>query len=174
MGCEGLSEVYYGRYLQHHADQLGVNVHIDNKLPMNQGGGDPLAIVERSVKHIKRTNLKREPYKYRFIFLDDDITNNRRNNEAIQLAENNGIRIYRQKVNYEGFILNHLPGCVGLMPDKDHSEFELKRIWPEYNKPMDSRSLINKIPLSGLISIVNKDDEFKDVLVEMGFIFDDD
>ena len=70
LGAEGNSERNYGRYLKLIADKHDLSIHID--CDYVTGGGDPLKIVQESIKLIKRNSRNHGEYLVKAIMLDSD------------------------------------------------------------------------------------------------------
>ena len=70
LGSEGSSERNYGQYLRLIADKHHLQIHLDCVYPI--GGGDPLSIVQESIKLIKRESRNHGEYRVNDV-VDDSL-----------------------------------------------------------------------------------------------------
>ena len=70
LGAEGISERNYGQYLRLIADNHNLQVHIDCNYVT--GGGDPLKVVQESIKLMKRHSRNHGDYLVKAVMLDSD------------------------------------------------------------------------------------------------------
>ena len=70
LGSEGISERNYGQYLRLIAEKYNLLIHIDCNYVT--GGGDPLKVVEESIRRMKWNSKNRGDYLVKAIMLDAD------------------------------------------------------------------------------------------------------
>ena len=70
LGSEGISERNYGQYLRMIASNHNLQIHIDCNYVT--GGGDPLKVVQESIKLMKRNSRNHGDYLVKAIMLDSD------------------------------------------------------------------------------------------------------
>jgi hypothetical protein len=143
LGCEGPSEQSYGKRLGEIADSVGLHLWFDCDV-LRPGGGDPLALIQLAVKHIREKVSKRGPYVHRAVLLDNDkLSQSTDRDRQIQaLVATHKLCLIWQIPCHEGLLLRHLPGQETARPvTSDLADQALKRAKPEYQKPMPARSL---------------------------------
>ena len=157
-GCEGASERGYVRWLQGLADQLGKRLAFD---PHIVGGGDPLAIVEESVKRLDRQTQKYGRYAAAAILLDSDRVGLSPERDALIARTSRGAAILLyQRFDHEAVLLRHFPKCERLRPPRGKSHTRLLKEWPEYKKPADALTLSKKLDLHHLKRMLKVEAEF--------------
>lgn len=143
VGCEGESEQSYAGLIQDLLNELDIRVQLNVEVLR---AGDPLARVEFAVTRLARLRKSRT-FSDKFVFLDTDqlILAPQRGVAARQLALQNGISIVWQEPCFEAVLVRHFEGQTALRPPTGKlSETALKRVWPNYKKPM-SRAELAKI-----------------------------
>ena len=169
LGPEGFSERSYGRYLQQIADYHNLPIHIDcNNVT---GGGDPLKVVEKSIYLMERNSRNHGNYPVKAVMLDSDKLGLSfdRDNKIRPLALDSDIQLLYSSPNFEAFLLRHFPGCESKRPPADTALSELKKVWPDYSKGIDAKSLFNKLGEDGLIWACTVEDSLRDFLIGIGF-----
>ncbi len=167
LGSEGISERSYGRYLQLIADFHNLPIHIDcNNVT---GGGDPLKVVEESIRLMKRTSRNHGDYLVKAIMLDSDKLGRSvgRDNKIRPLAAEHNVKLVYS--NFEAFLLRHFPGCENKRPPADTALSELAKVWPEYYKGIDARSIHKQPGEDGLKRACTVEDSLRDFLISIGF-----
>ncbi len=169
LGPEGFSERSYGRYLRLIADKHNLPVHIDCNYVT--GGGDPLKVVDESIKLMKRNSRNHGDYLVKAVMLDSDKLGRSidRDNKIRALAAENNVKLVYSEPNFEAFLLRHFPGCENKRPPADASLSELKKVWPEYYKGIDARSIFKKLGEDGLLRASMVEDSLRDFLISIGF-----
>ena len=168
-GCEGVSERSYGQYLQLHADDLGLHLYLDTVIAR---GGSPLAVVDRCVNELHRRKIRQGRFRHRAILLDRDRLGESPGDLATitKLAQQHGLNVIWQNENHEAFLLRHFPDCQSLRPSGDRSETELRRRWPEYQKPMSARQLFTRLPFVCLANVCCVENDLARFLSDLGFL----
>lgn len=161
-GCEGASERSYIRWLQARTDELGKNLALD---PHIVGGGDPLAIVEQSVKKLRIETRKRGPYKAAAILLDSDRPGQSPERDALipRACSSAAVLLY-QRFDHEAVLLRHFPKCERLRPPRGQSLNRLLQVWPDYKKPADALSLSKRLGIDDLGRMLKVEKEISDFL----------
>ena len=161
VGCEGASERSYIRWLQALADEQNKSVHFD---PHIAGGGDPLSVVEQSLTKMKAQERKTRKYKHRAILFDTDKIGQSPQRDAqipVRLKGQN-ISLLSQEFDHEALLLRHFKNCHTLRPPKKRSLVELKKRWPEYDKPADSLELGKRLSLADFERMLGVEPAFND------------
>lgn len=175
LGSEGFSERNYGRYLSLIADKHHLPVHIDCNYVT--GGGDPLKVVDESIKLMKRNSRNHGDYLIRAVMLDSDKLGRSidRDNKIRSLAAEHDVKLVYSEPNFEAFLLRHFPRYENKRPPADASLTELEKVWPEYHKGIDAKSIFKKLGEDGLLRACTVEDSLRDFLISMGFgrIFSD-
>ena len=169
LGSEGISERNYGQYLRLIADKHHLQIHLDCVYPI--GGGDPLKIVQESIKLLKRNSKSHGEYRVKAVMLDSDKLGVTTERDIIipQLAERSNIKLIYSVPNFEAFLLRHFEGCENRMPPANESLNELRNVWPNYAKGVDAKTLYRQLGKEGLRRAVNSEDDLRDFLVSIGF-----
>lgn len=131
LGCEGGSELGYGRWLNRQARKENVLLHIGCH---DLHGGPPLTLVRKAKRKLDQPSAD---FTHRAILLDQDrFSENPENDaEAIGLADELGIVLIRQHPCHEGFVLRHFDGCERIqIRTSNDAERRLRRVWPDYRK----------------------------------------
>jgi hypothetical protein len=162
IGCEGASERSFVRWLQSEADKLGKIILFD---PMIAGGGDPLAILIESIKHLKIREKSRGPYDARSVILDSDKIgiSPSRDVQIAPLAERNGIKVLYQEYDHEAVLLRHFAGRETHRPPAGGvSTTRLRTCWPEYEKPADAMEISRRLSLADFLRFLSVEEDFRD------------
>ena len=169
LGSEGLSERNYGRYLQLIADYHNLPIHIDGDYVT--GGGDPLKVVQESIKLKKRNSRNHGDYLVIAIMLDSDKLGRSldRDNKIKSLVSGSDIKLLYSAPNFEAFLLRHFPGCESKRPPADTALTELKKIWPDYSKGINARSIYQELGEGGIVRACRVEDSLRDFLISIGF-----
>ena len=169
LGSEGISERNYGRYLQQIADRHKLPIHID--CDYVTGGGDPLKVVQESIKLMKRNSRNHGDYLVKAVMLDSDKLGRStdRDNKIKPLVTDNDIKLIYSDPNFEAFLLRHFPGFENNRPPAGTALSELKKIWPTYHKGIDARSIYKQLGEDGLMRACTVEDSLRDFLTGIGF-----
>ena len=169
LGSEGLSERNYGQYLRLIAEKYNLPIHIDCNYVI--GGGDPLKVVEESIRLMKRNSRNHGDYLVKAIMLDADKLgrSNDRDNKIGPLASGSDIKLLYSNTNFEAFLLRHLPGSENKRPPANIALSELNKVWPAYYKGIDAKSIYRQLGEDGLLRACTVEDSLRDFLISMGF-----
>jgi hypothetical protein len=146
---EGISERNYGQIIRLIAEQQSIKIHVDCKAVT---GGDPLDIVRESVKQYKRGVKNHAPYEHGVIMLDSDTLgkNINRDNQIPIILLNMDIDLIYNDPNFEAFILHHFDGHEHDNPPAVQSLNRLKTVFPNYEKNIDAKSLLDTFSIEGV------------------------
>lgn len=170
LGCEGPSEQSYGRLLTTIADAAGLHLHIDNDV-LQPGGGDPLALVQLSIRRIEQRERQRGEFAIRALLLDRDRIgmSPERDGQVERLAAANSVLLIWQDPCHEGFLLRHLEGNERARPmTSDLAMQALRRVWPEYEKGIPASQLARRIDFAGIRRARLPEQAFADFLERIG------
>ena len=143
---EGQSERPFARFLQHLCDEAGLHVHLDIK---PQDGGGSVAVVEQAGRWLKRNRSRRE-YQARLVLLDLDRIE-AEPQEGIQAqaaATRYKLEVIFQDPNLEGLLVRLHAGQEQRKIRASNSESELRKMWPEYQKPPTAEQLCQRFTLA--------------------------
>ena len=147
--CEGNSERGYAVLLQRLADANGRSVHIE---PLVIKAGNPLDLMNRAMAEIERIqNRNRSRLGHKYLMLDTDLLDNGQEHHQImnRHAGNAGIKLVRQKVCFEAFLLRHFEGHRSDDPATSIDALErLRKVWPDYRKGASAMELAKRIGLA--------------------------
>ena len=169
LGSEGLSERNYGQYLRLIAEKYNLPIHIDCNYVT--GGGDPLKVVQESIRLMKRNSRNHGDYLVKAIMLDADKLgrSNDRDNKIGPLVSGSDIKLLYSNTNFEAFLLRHFPGSENKRPPANIALSELKKVWPAYYKGIDARSIYRQLGGDGLTRACTVEDSLRDFLIGIGF-----
>lgn len=169
LGAEGFSERNYGRYLRLIADNHNIQIHIDCNYVT--GGGDPLKVVQESIRLMKRNSRNHGDYLVKVVMLDSDKLGRStdRDNKIRPLAADHDVKLLYSAPNFEAFLLRHFPGCESKKPPAETSLSELEKVWPAYLKGIDARSIYKQLGEDGLVRACTVEDSLRDFLTVIGF-----
>ena len=169
LGCEGTSERNYGRYLRLIAEDHRLPIHIDCNYVI--GGGDPLKVVQESIKLMKSNSRYHGDYLVKAVMLDSDKLRRSvdRDNKIRPLAAEHNVKLVYSNPNFEAFLLRHFPGCENKRPPADTALSELEKVWPEYHKGIDARSIHKQLGEDGLRRACAVEDSLRHFLFSIGF-----
>jgi hypothetical protein len=168
IGCEGASERSYVRWLQRLADDLGKRLAFDAHII---GGGDPLGIVEESLKKLRAQERRYGPYRGRAILLDSDRIGQtpERDHKIPIICRGTTVALLYQRFDHEAVLLRHFKGCERLRPPRGYSLGRLRREWPDYSKPADALALSQKLQAPDLRRFLNVEADFNAFLSPLLF-----
>ena len=171
LGCEGASERAYGQVIYDLANEASLSIHID-VVPLNPGAGDPLARIKKSIQIITKKMRDGIPFEQQFVLMDRDQANRDPVGamSAERLANEHEILIIWQRPCHEALLLRHLPQCERLMPTTSvDAKRGLLRSWPNYQKPMTSVRLAERIGLPEVQRASAVEPELQAFLQRIGF-----
>lgn len=169
VGCEGASERGYVRWLQEVANSAGLWLAFDAQLA---NGGDPLAVVEKSAKILKRRERSAGKFAAKAVLLDSDRVGDapQRDQRIGALAAKHDFAIIWQEFDHEALLLRHLEGCDGLRPPRGRSDARLRQVWPGYVKPATGQDLARKLGHFELARALAVEPELAGFLGSLGFL----
>jgi hypothetical protein len=172
VGCEGEDEQGYVAFLARIAETRHAPVHLHSVL-LRPGGGDHLALVEIAVEKIGENERKRERYQRKFIFVDRDLWGRKseRDDQTLRLAAENDIYLIWQNPCREAMMLRHIEGCQNKRPpDKQTSDKELRKHWPDYKKPMNATAIQQKLDEQSLVRIAAVEPDLRQLISLLGLL----
>ncbi|MYD71719.1 MAG: hypothetical protein F4W89_13410 [Acidobacteria bacterium] len=132
-------------------------------------GGDTVSVVEEAGRRIAR-HPGRRFFTGQVVLLDRDRLDRDRKNgrDARITAAKWRLEVVFQEPNLEGLLLRLHPGCEQRRPTARESLLELRRVWPEYNKPPTADELVQRFGLSDVRRAARHDDELRRLLRLLG------
>ena len=170
LGCEGESEQSYGKRLNEIADSAGLHLYIDCDV-LQPGGGDPLALVETAIKHIRQKAFRRGPFENCGVILDADKlrVSPERDLQLQRLANTHRIHLIWQRPCHEGFLLRHFERQETMRPQNSELAMQaLSRLWPEYRKGAPASELASRIDRNAIHRAAAVEPDFRAFLVRIG------
>lgn len=166
VGVEGKSDRAFAQLLQRCCEDAGLHLHLDVK-PAT--GGDTVSVVEEAGRRIAR-HPGRRFFTGQVVLLDRDRLDRDRENgrDALITAAKWRLEVVFQEPNLEGLFLRLHPGCEQRRPTARESLQELRRVWPEYNKPPTADELVQRFGLSDVRRAARHDDELRRLLRLLG------
>jgi hypothetical protein len=163
IGCEGDSERSYIALVRRIVDDVHQKVYLDAQL-LQPGGGDPLDLVRRAEEVITKIERTRERYDHKYLLIDrDKFGRSPERDQQIQAILNRiDARIIWQDPAHEALILRHLPECATRRPPSTQiATQQLRREWPEYEKPMSAMRLASRIDIEALRRAAEGENELR-------------
>lgn len=169
IGCEGSSEQSYVKLLKILSDLQERHLHFES---FNAQGGDPLAIIEKSIAAMKKKEALTGVFPHKAIFLDADCRgkNLERDQKAATLSARHGVVLLWQDCDFEAFVLRHLEGHEMTNVPVGHSLKMLKRQWPDYRKPADAKWLSDRIAFEDVSRMAAANIEFGEFYSLIGLL----
>lgn len=168
LAVEGEGEQSFIKWLQNLSDETELSVHLDCQL-LHGGGYE--AMLHQAVRH-RRYNEKRiGKAKSDILLVDGD---RKIQDDGWSLAkfreESLKLKFFPciQKPNQEGLLLRMLPGKECLQPNPARAYAQLCSFWPQYQKPVDARTLASKFSLNDLYRVALIDSDLKSLLSIIG------
>ena len=163
---EGQSERPFVIFLQRLCDEAGLRVHLDAK---PQDGGGSVAVIEQAGRWLKRNRSRRE-YQARLVLLDRDRIE-AEPQEGIQaqvVATRYKLEIVFQDPNLEGLLVRLHRGQEQRRIRASDSESELRKMWPEYQKPPTAEQLRQRFTLDDVRRAATYDQHLRMLLEVIG------
>jgi hypothetical protein len=174
IGCEGASEASYAAFLQEivRAGNIPVALKIEQLSP---GAGDALSrmtlLMKKISEHRRRgTTFGKED---RFALLDfvQAANGQNRTQQADALAAQHSVSIVWQRPSFEALLLRHCDGQLDRQFASPELAFsELKRLWPDYEKPMPRLKLAKRVDLAKVIRLSAREPSLAKMLRRLGLI----
>ncbi len=166
IGTEGESDRAFARFLQPLCDEAGLHVYLDAK---PQDGGGAVNVVEQAGRWLERNPPKRE-YKTRLVLLDRD---------RIEAEPQEGVKAQAAAARYKLTIVFQDPNLEGLLVrlhrgqeqrkiQASDSRSELRKIWPEYQKPSTAEQLRQRFTLDDVRRAAAHDPHLRKLLEVIG------
>lgn len=165
---EGQSEQSFMKWLQVLTDEKYLSCHLDYK---SLDGGGYESMINKAIK-LRQRGLTKGAYKGSFLIVDAD-RSERGDWSLKQLrseAAQHQIQVCVQKPNHEGLLLHTLCGEARLNLTAGEAKKRLERMWPEYEKGLDARTLSQKLSFEKLLLIAKEDEDLKVLLTAIGLI----
>ncbi len=163
---EGQSERPFVRFLQRLCDEAALHVHLDIK---PQDGGGSVAVIEQAGHWLKRNRSRRE-YQARLVLLDRDRieAEPREGIQAQAAATRYKLEIVFQDPNLEGLLVRLHKGQEQRKIRASDSESELRKMWPEYQKPPTAEQLRQRFTLDDVRRAATYDQHLRKLLKVIG------
>ena len=155
IGVEGRSDQAFVAFLQRCCDREGLHVHLKASAA---GGGSSHAVVEDAGRALGR--LLRRQLADRLVLQDADRVEQdaRERTETSAAAERCGLRLVYFRPNLEGLLLRLHAGRERSRVTARHALRELRRLWPDYNKPPTADELTQRFMPGDLKRAAQHDD----------------
>lgn len=170
IAVEGEGEQSFVKWLNQLCDEKGLHVHLDCQ-PLN--GGGYRTMLEKAV-HYQQRNERRKA-KTSILLIDEDRAEHDDSWSLPQLKSNaskHKIHICVQSPNQEGLLLRMMPGKETLRPHAAYVQKELRSLWPEYRKPVDTRRLAARFSIEDLLRVARIDMELNSLLALIGLKYE--
>ena len=166
---EGDGERALATWLQWLCDEQNLHIHLDTDVA---GGGDTRSVVEFAIDRRRRRAHPKGRDKGALVLLDADrLAQDRvagRDPETVDGREH--LRLIYLTPNLEGLLIRLHDGCETQFVAAADAERRLRRLWPEYRKPMPAAALAKRFDLDDLQRAAAHDTHLRDVLTFLGFL----
>lgn len=171
LGCEGESERSYGSVLRALLEEVRQDRFLD---PIDLGGGDPLALIERCGEHLAQNHRKhRVPYAHLALLLDSDQrgVNKGRDRTALAMARELGVSLIWQDPCHEAFLLRHFEGKANVrIASNNDAMSKLLAVWGAYQKGLSAQRLLRLIEHPHVLRAAQAVPEYGVFLREIGYL----
>ncbi|MDE0157597.1 MAG: hypothetical protein OXS28_18595 [Gammaproteobacteria bacterium] len=132
------------------------------------GGGDSVTVVETAARHIS----KRSGYSEQLVLLDNDRIrqDKKAGRNAEFVASANRLEIILLNPNLEGLLLKLHSGQERRQVRSQDALKELRKVWPEYDKPPTADQLDQRFGVSDLLRVAQHDEHLQKLLEILGLI----
>ncbi|MCY3939884.1 MAG: hypothetical protein OXG29_02255 [Gammaproteobacteria bacterium] len=164
---EGQGEQALVALLQKLCDQGNRDIHLQF---VSSGGGDSLVVIRACVRTKHRQARTRKPPKNCIALLDYDRlhADRRVGRDAIAEAQRHQVHTVFIRPNLEGLLLRlHVNQETRKVP-ASIAHGELRKLWPEYEKPATAMELEDRFALNDLKRVAQKDDQVSQLLNLIG------
>lgn len=162
LAVEGEGEQSFIRWLQQLSDDKNLYVHLACKC---LGGGSYKSMLrsacnnkQKAKSSILLVDADRDQSK------DDGWSLVRLKREAIK----SGFQVCVQDPKQEGLFLRMFPRKERLRPNIGSVDKELRKVWPDYKKPVDANTLSSKFSLDDLLRVAHEDSDLNYLLSVIG------
>lgn len=172
LGCEGESEVSYGRFLSELLQQSDAPYVIITQ-NLGIGAGDPATRLYRAAQVIDRQTDAHGAFHRRFALLDDDqvANDNPRRRRAEVIAAQHQIRIIWQRPCHEAFLLRHFPRHATSRPATSALALAaLEAEWPGYEKGVAAARIAKRLTLTHVREAAAVEDGLAELLRVVGLL----
>ena len=169
VAAEGDGERALARWLQELCREQGLLLHLDIFVA---GGGDARSVVEFAVDRRRRHADFKGRDRGALVFVDADrLAQDRatgRNPETVEGREH--LQLVYLTPNLEGLLIRLHIGCETQFVAADGAERRLRRLWPEYRKPMAAAALGKRFDPEDLRRAAAHDRHLRDALLLLGLV----
>ncbi len=166
IGCESRSEAGFTAWLKFLCDDNQLHKHLDC---WPADGGDTLAVVKTAIVNCTKGRRK-GAYLAELIILDRDrlSADGDRGVEALDLARRFDLELIFMKPNLEGLLVRLHAGHETRDPPADQTLRELRRLWPQYQKPPSARDFLDRFSMTDLKRVAAFDPHLARLLEILG------
>lgn len=171
LAVEGESEQSFVKFLQQISDQNNNHVHLDCDV---LGGGGYQTMFSRAIIYRARREKCKGKAITSILIVDTDRADKNEDGWSLEklfsVANKNHFNVCLQKPNLEGLLLRMLPGNENTCVNAFSAHQQLLKAWKNYQKPADSRTLMNKFSHADLMRAAKSDFHLEGLLVTIGLL----
>ena len=162
IGVEGRSDRAFVKFLGMWCERKGKHLHLHAE-PAN--GGDSVVVIESAIHYLSKNSSANE-FHQRLVLLDGDRIqqNMKERHDASKVASSYGLEIILQTPNLEGLFLRLHRGYEQRQLQARDAKAKLKKLWPEYDKPMTAQQLDQRFDLNDLRRAAKYDEHLQRLL----------
>ena len=166
IGVEGESERAFIRFVERCCRDEGLHLSVSIKLTR---GGDSVSVVDEAGRHLARREGTRE-IENRLVLLDKDRIeeDQKAGRDARAAAAKWDLQLIFQHPLHEGLLLRAASGTRAAQGQGTGALKELRRVWPDYRKPVTANDLTRRFSLSDLRQAARYDAELRRLLAVLG------
>ncbi len=129
-------------------------------------------MVEYAVDRRRRRNENRVPDSGALVFLDSDRLEEDRNGgrDPESVRGRDDLQLIYLRPNLEGLLIRLHPGHEKRCVAAQDAEMRLRKLWPEYEKPMIAAALAKRFGLDDLRRAARHDPDLRDALTLLGLL----
>lgn len=152
------------RFLGRCCERKGLHLHLDVK---PAGGGDSVTVVESTARFLSG----RSDYSEQLVLLDNDRIEQdmKAGRNAEFVASVNRLKIILLNPNLEGLLFRLHAGHEQRQVRAQDAVKELKKVWPEYDKPPTAGQLDQRFNATDLLRVAQHDEYLQKLLEILGF-----
>ena len=162
IGVEGPSDRAFVKFLGMWCERKGKHLHLDVK---PASGGDSVAVVKYAVRYLSNRSFGKE-FIRKFVLLDEDRIqqDKRAGRDAHAVASKHGLGVVLQTPNLEGLLLRLHQGHERHRLQARNAKAKLEKLWPEYDKSLNSDQLDQRFDLNDLRRAAKYDEHLQRLL----------
>lgn len=171
LAVEGESEQSFIKFLQQMLNQKDICVHLDCEV---LGGGGYKPMLAKAITYRARREKSRGRAIMSILIVDTDRADKNEDGWSIETliskANKKHFDVCLQRPNMEGLLLRLFPGNENISASAFSAHKQLLKVWHNYQKPADARTLMNKFSYDDVMRSAKTDIDLEDLLIKIGLL----